>query len=76
MTPKNKKTVVDSWNQLPEIEQLREVNRILLRRVAELEGIMNRSAVLDELRVRREELSDLREENRRLQALLRKAGLA
>lgn len=66
---------VDNWNQLPEIEQLREVNRILLRRVAELEGIMNRSAILDELRVRREELSDLREENRRLTALLRKAGL-
>lgn len=66
---------VDNWNQLPEIEQLREVNRILLRRVAELEEIMNRSAILDELRVRREELSDLREENRRLTALLRKAGL-
>ncbi len=74
MTPKNKKTV-DSWNQLPEIEQLREVNRILLRRVAELEGILNRSAILDELRVRREELSDLREEVRRLTAMLRKAGL-
>lgn len=67
---------VDNWNQLPEIEQLREVNRILLRRVAELEGILNRSAVLDELRVRREELKELREEVRRLQALLRKAGLA
>ena len=76
MTPKNKKTVVDSWNQLPEIEQLREVNRILLRRVAELEGILNRSAILDELRVRREELKELREEVRRLQALLRKSGLA
>ena len=74
MTPKNKKTV-DSWNQLPEIDQLREVNRILLRRVAELEGILNRSAILDELRVRREELSDLREEVRRLTAMLRKAGL-
>ena len=71
-----RKKTVDSWNQLPEIEQLREVNRILLRRVAELEGILNRSAVLDELRVRREELKDLREENRRLTALLRKAGLA
>ena len=70
-----RKKTVDSWNQLPEIEQLREVNRILLRRVAELEGILNRSAVLDELRVRREELKDLREEVRRLQALLRKAGL-
>lgn len=67
---------VDNWNQLPEIEQLREVNRILLRRVAELEGILNRSAVLDELRVRREELKELREEVRRLQALLRKSGLA
>ena len=66
---------VDNWNQLPEIEQLREVNRILLRRVAELEGILNRSAILDELRVRREELSDLREEVRRLTAMLRKAGL-
>lgn len=70
-----RKKTVDSWNQLPEIEQLREVNRILLRRVAELEGILNRSAVLDELRVRREELSDLREEVRRLTAMLRKAGL-
>ena len=71
-----KTNAVDRWNQLTEIEQLREVNRILLRRVAELEGILNRSAVLDELRVRREELKDLREEVRRLQALLRKAGLA
>ena len=70
-----RKKTVDSWNQLPEIEQLREVNRILLRRVAELEGILNRSAVQDELRVRREELNLLREEVRRLQALLRKAGL-
>ena len=70
-----KTNAVDRWNQLTEIEQLREVNRILLRRVAELEGIMNRSAVQDELRVRREELRELREEVRRLQALLRKAGL-
>ena len=66
---------VDNWNQLPEIEQLREVNRILLRRVAELEVILNRRAILYDVRVRREELSDLREENRRLTALLRKAGL-
>ena len=70
-----KTNAVDRWNQLTEIEQLREVNRILLRRVAELEGILNRSAVQDELRVRREELNLLREEVRRLQALLRKAGL-
>jgi hypothetical protein len=71
-----RKKTVDSWNQLPEVEQLREVNRILLRRVAELEGILNRSAILDELRVRREELKELREEVRRLTTMLRKAGLA
>lgn len=68
--------VKDTWNDLDEVGRLREVNRILLRRVAELEDALRRSAVVDELRVRRDELVELREENRRLRSQLRKAGLA
>lgn len=65
----------DSWNDLAEVDRLREVNRILLRRVAELEDALRRSAVVDELRVRRDELAELREENRQLRSQLRRAGL-
>ena len=68
------------WNDLTEIERLRESNRILLKRLRELETPRKETAerimmYQDELRVRREELRELREEVRRLQALLRKAGL-
>ena len=70
-----------NWNDLTEIERLRESNRILLKRLRELETPRKETAermmtYQDELRVRREELRDLREEVRRLTALLRKAGLA
>jgi hypothetical protein len=69
-----------NWNDLTEIERLRESNRILLKRLRELETPRKETAerimtYQDELRVRREELRELREEVRRLQALLRKAGL-
>ena len=69
------------WNDLTEIERLRESNRILLKRLRELETPRKETAerlmtYQDELRVRREELKDLREEVRRLTVLLRKAGLA
>lgn len=69
------------WNDLTEIERLRESNRILLKRLQELEYTPRKETAerlmtyQDELRVRREELRELREEVRRLQALLRKAGL-
>ena len=68
------------WNDLTEIERLRESNRILLKRLRELEiprkemteRIMTYQ---DEIRMLRERVRDISEENRRLQALLRKAGL-
>ncbi len=68
------------WNDLTEIERLRESNRILLKRLRELETPRKETAerimtYQDELRVRREELKELREEVRRLTVLLRKAGL-
>ena len=68
------------WNDLTEIERLRESNRILLKRLRELEiprkemteRIMTYQ---DEIRMLRERVRDISEENRRLQAMLRKAGL-
>ena len=69
------------WNDLTEIERLRESNRILLKRLRELEYIPRKETVerimtyQDEIRMLRERVRDISEENRRLQALLRKAGL-
>lgn len=53
----HKITSVDNWNQLSEIDKLVEVNRILLRRVAELEGILNLSASPDEPEVYQMEIT-------------------
>lgn len=70
------------WNDLTEIERLRESNRILLKRLRELEYIPRKETVerimtyQDEIRMLRERVRDISEENRRLQAMLRKAGLA
>lgn len=70
------------WNDLTEIERLRESNRILLKRLRELEYIPRKETVerimtyQDEIRMLRERVRDISEENRRLQALLRKSGLA
>ena len=70
------------WNDLTEIERLRESNRILLKRLRELEYTPRKETVerimtyQDEIRMLRERVRDISEENRRLQALLRKAGLA
>lgn len=68
------------WNDLTEIERLRESNRILLKRLRELETPRKATAerimtYQDEIRMLRERVRDISEENRRLQALLRKAGL-
>ena len=68
------------WNDLTEIERLRESNRILLKRLRELETprkeVTERIMTYqDEIRMLRERVRDISEENRRLQALLRKAGL-
>ena len=68
------------WNDLTEIERLRESNRILLKRLRELEIPRKETAerimtYQDEIRMLRERVRDISEENRRLQALLRKAGL-
>ena len=69
------------WNDLTEIERLRESNRILLKRLRELETPRKETAerimtYQDEIRMLRERVFDISEENRRLTALLRKAGLA
>ena len=69
------------WNDLTEIERLRESNRILLKRLRELEIPRKDMAerimtYQDEIRMLRERVRDISEENRRLQALLRKSGLA
>ena len=70
------------WNDLTEIERLRESNRILLKRLRELEYTPRKETAerimtyQDEIRMLRERVRDISEENRRLQALLRKAGLA
>ena len=70
------------WNDLTEIERLRESNRILLKRLRELEYTPRKETAerimtyQDEIRMLRERVFDISEENRRLQALLRKAGLA
>lgn len=69
------------WNDLTEIERLRESNRILLKRLRELEYTPRKETVerimtyQDEIRMLRERVRDISEENRRLQAMLRKAGL-
>lgn len=68
------------WNDLTEIERLRESNRILLKRLRELETPRKETVerimtYQDEIRMLRERVRDISEENRRLQALLRKAGL-
>ena len=69
------------WNDLTEIERLRESNRILLKRLRELETprketVERLMTYQDEIRMLRERVRDISEENRRLQALLRKSGLA
>ena len=70
------------WNDLTEIERLRESNRILLKRLRELEYTPRKETVerimtyQDEIRMLRERVRDISEEVRRLQAMLRKAGLA
>lgn len=70
------------WNDLTEIERLRESNRILLKRLRELEYTPRKETAerlmtyQDEIRMLRELVRDVKEENRRLQALLRKSGLA
>ena len=68
------------WNDLTEIERLRESNRILLKRLRELETprketVERLMTYQDEIRMLRERVRDISGENRRLQALLRKAGL-
>ena len=68
------------WNDLTEIERLRESNRILLKRLRELETPRKETTerimtYQDEIRMLRERVRDISEENRRLQAMLRKAGL-
>lgn len=68
------------WNDLTEIERLRESNRILLKRLRELETprketVERLMTYQDEIRMLRELVRDVKEENRRLQAMLRKAGL-
>lgn len=69
------------WNDLTEIERLRESNRILLKRLRELEYTPRKETVeriltyQDEIRMLRELVRDVKEENRRLTAMLRKAGL-
>ena len=69
------------WNDLTEIERLRESNRILLKRLRELETPRKETAerlmtYQDEIRMLRERVRDISEEVRRLRALVRKAGIA
>ena len=69
-----------NWNDLTEIERLRESNRILLKRLRELETPRKETAerlmtYQDEIRMLRERVRDISEEVRRLRALVRKAGL-
>lgn len=86
MRPKNSDQIaaeqrVADWNSLPEIERLRESNRILLKRLRELETPRKEMTerimtYQDEIRMLRERVRDISAENRQLRSQLRKAGLA